>query len=57
MAATDHPSVTVSWVQGSHAYQLGFYYGCRDAGNAAMARALESAPELLPIGALIGARR
>lgn len=57
MAATDHPSVSVSWVSGRAADRLAFYYGCRDAQNAAMARALESAPELLPIAAMIGARR
>jgi len=54
--ATDHPSATVSWSGGGREDRLSFYYGCRDPGNAAMAQALERAPELLPIGDLIGAR-
>lgn len=54
--ATDHPSVMVGWTGGRYD-RLSFYYGCRDAGNAAMARALQSAPGLLPIGDLIGGRR
>jgi hypothetical protein len=54
--ATDHPSVTVTWGGGRREDRLSFYYGCRDAGNAAMARALQSAPDLLPIRALIGTR-
>lgn len=51
--ATDHPSVRIGWSGGRYD-RLSFYYGCRDPGNAAMARALESAPELLPIGDFIG---
>lgn len=54
--ATDHPSVLVGWTGGRYD-RLSFYYGCRDAGNAAMARALQGAPDLLPIGEFIGRRR
>jgi hypothetical protein len=54
--ATDHPSVTVIWGGGRRQDRLSFYYGCRDAGNAAMARALQSVPDLLPIGDFIGRR-
>jgi hypothetical protein len=57
LAATDHPSVTVTWRAARREDRLSFYYGCRDPGNAAMARALESAPELLPIGDMIRARQ
>ncbi len=56
-AATDHPSATVTWREARREDRLSFDYGCRDAGNAAMAAALESAPSLLPIAQLIGSRR
>ena len=54
--ATDHPSVSVSWGGGRREDRLSFYYGCRDPGNAAMARALSTAPDLLPIRDFIGRR-
>lgn len=54
--ATDLPSAAVSWRGGRRQDRLSFYYGCLDPGNAALARALRSAPELLPIGDFIGAR-
>ncbi len=55
--ATDHPSATISWVRGGQADRLRFYFGCRDDRNEAMARALMSAPELLPIEGLIRPRQ
>ena len=54
--ATDHPSVTVTWAGGRREDRLSFYYGCRDPGNAAMAQALSTAPDLLPIRDFIGRR-
>ncbi len=55
-APTDMPSVDVSWAMASGgAGHLHFYYGCR-VGNAAMARALQEAPTLLPIASFIGKR-
>lgn len=55
--ATDHPSVSISWMGRRAADRLSFYFGCRDPANAAMARTLAEAPGLLPIGDFIGARR
>ncbi len=57
MQATDHPSATVTWSGAGGEDRLAFYYGCRDAENAALARALREAPGLLPIGDLIGPNR
>ena len=53
---TDHPSASVSWVNGGQVDRLSFYHGCRN-GNEALGQALGDAPALLPIGDLIGARR
>lgn len=58
-AATDLPSVEIERRQemrravGSHLY---FYFGCDMDENRAMADALGSAPDALPIGELIGER-
>lgn len=57
LMATDHPSAIVTWTGGGRNDQLGFYFGCRDEGNRAMAQALEEAPGLLPIAEMIGPRR
>ena len=55
-APTDMPSVDVTWAMASGgAGHLHFYYGCR-VGNAAMAKALQDAPALLPIAGFIGKR-
>lgn len=55
-APTDMPSVDVNWTMASGgAGHLHFYYGCR-VGNAAMAKALQEAPSLLPIEGFIGRR-
>lgn len=51
--ATDHPSVSVTWEDGSRADRLSFNFGCRDPENSAMARALAGAPDLLPVADLI----
>ena len=55
-AITDQPSVDVTWTGETGAsQQLYFYYGCaRD--NRALADALRSAPDALPIGEMIGKR-
>jgi len=54
-APTDMPSVDVRWSELSGASQhLNLYYGCGEAG--AMREALRAAPDLLPIGDLVGAR-
>jgi hypothetical protein len=55
--ATDHPSVSVTWADGERTDRLIFNFGCKDPGNAAMARALADAPDLLPVGKLIEDRR
>ncbi len=56
-AATDMPSVDVVWHAASGAVQhLNYYYGCRMEGNDAMRSALRDAPDLLPIGELVGKR-
>jgi hypothetical protein len=55
-APTDMPSVEVRWARAIGDSQgLYFYLGCRR-GNEAVAEALGSAVELLPIEALIGKR-
>ena len=55
--ATDHPSVTVTFRDGSAAQRtFPFYYGCRDAGNAALATALRDATKTLPIAGFIGSK-
>ena len=55
-AITDQPSVDVTWASEIGASRhLYFYYGCaRD--NQALADALRSAPEALPIAEMIGKR-
>lgn len=54
--ATDMPSVEVQWDGRTGHRALAYYFGCDRTRNAAMADALGSAPDLLPIGSLIGAR-
>lgn len=54
MQATDHPSATVTWNDGPGGDRLAFYFGCHDAENETLARALEAAPTLLPIREYIG---
>lgn len=55
-AATDMPSVEVQWDGKAGHRGLSFYFGCDRARNRAMADALGSAPDLLPIASMIGAR-
>jgi hypothetical protein len=56
MAPTDMPGVDVRWSEASGGSQhLTFYYGCARE-QPAMAAALRAAPDLLPIGDLIGKR-
>lgn len=54
--ATDMPSVEIQWdgKAGHRAYS--YYFGCDRTRNPGVADALGSAPDLLPIAALIGAR-
>ncbi|WP_234716953.1 DUF6438 domain-containing protein [Ensifer adhaerens] len=54
---TDHPSVSVTWIDASRTDQLTFNFGCKDPLNDAMAQALADAPDLLPVGKLIEDRR
>ncbi|RIA37720.1 hypothetical protein DFR49_3608 [Hephaestia caeni] len=56
MAPTDQPSADVTWtsVTGANG-KLHFYYGCARE-NPDLAGALRSAPDLLPIGEMIGKR-
>ena len=52
---TDQPSVSVSWQGGgTPPASLSLYYGCTAPALAAMKAALRSAPEALPIAAMIG---
>lgn len=55
--ATDMDSATVTWTSRSGTRRLHLYYGCDLERNRALARRLRSAPDLLPIGDFIGARR
>ncbi|WP_010544318.1 DUF6438 domain-containing protein [Sphingomonas elodea] len=55
-AATDMPSVEVQWDGKAGHRALSFYFGCDRERNRMMADALGSAPDLLPIAGLIGAR-
>jgi hypothetical protein len=58
MMATDQDSVDVRWHEADGAEQhLYFYYGCDMERNRAIAERLRSAPDLLPIGDLIGGSR
>ena len=53
--ATDLPSADVRWHEADGAEQhLYFYYGCDMERNRAIADRLRAAPDLLPIGDLIG---
>lgn len=54
--ATDMPSVEVQWDGRAGHRALSFYFGCDREKNRVMADALGSAPDLLPIASLIGAR-
>ncbi|UYY79091.1 DUF6438 domain-containing protein [Sphingomonas sp. R1] len=55
-SATNMPSVEVQWDGRAGHRALSFYFGCDRARHRAMADALGSAPDLLPITAMIGAR-
>lgn len=55
-AATDLPSVEVQWDGRAGHRALSYYFGCDRERNQRMADALGSAPDLLPIASLIGAR-
>jgi hypothetical protein len=55
-AATDMPSVEVQWDGKAGHRALSYYFGCDRLRNPGMADALGSAPDLLPIAGLIGAR-
>lgn len=56
--ATDLPSVTVTWHRPDGGSRLlYFYYGCDMERYQAMAEGLRSAPDLLPVGDLIGRSR
>jgi hypothetical protein len=58
MTATDLPSADVRWRTADGAEQhLYFYYGCDMERNRAIAERLRAAPDLLPIGDLIGGSR
>jgi hypothetical protein len=52
-APTDMPSVDVRWRGAGGERHLRFYKGCRRS-NTALAAALDQAPAMLPIGALVG---
>lgn len=53
-APTDMPSADVTWAsQIGSSEKLHFYFGCKEK-NAALAAALRSAPDALPIAELIG---
>ena len=54
--ATDLPSAEVTW-RAVDRQSLYFYYGCDMERNRAIAERLRSAPDLLPIGELIGGSR
>lgn len=55
--ATDHASVSVTWIEVGRSDQLVFNFGCRDPRNDALARTLADAPDLLQVGKLIEDRR
>ncbi|MES2057021.1 MAG: DUF6438 domain-containing protein [Pseudomonadota bacterium] len=54
--ATDMPSVDIQWKAGEATDKLSFYYGCAMDKGQAMAEALRTAPEALPIANFIGKR-
>lgn len=56
VVATDLPSVEISWSAKGPQQRLYVYYGCDMERNAAMFRALQEAPEVLPIEELVGTR-
>lgn len=56
--ATDLPSADVTWrTSGGEAQHLHFYFGCDMERNRAIAERLRTAPDLLPIEALISRRQ
>ena len=58
MMATDMPSADVKWRAADGVEQhLYFYFGCDMERNRAIGERLRAAPDLLPIGDLIGANR
>ncbi len=54
--ATDMPSVDVRWERAGAEQHLYYYFGCDMEKHEAMADALGNAPDLLPLGELIGER-
>jgi len=52
--ATDAPSVRVRWQGALGSTTLSFYYGCSGKKASRVAADLRSAPDLLPVAALIG---
>lgn len=54
--ATDMPSVEIQWDGKAGHRAFSYYFGCDRTRNPGVADALGSAPDLLPIAALIGAR-
>ncbi|RVJ09026.1 hypothetical protein CN183_13770 [Sinorhizobium medicae] len=55
--ATDHASVAVTWTDQDRTDRLVFNFGCKGPENAAIARVLSAAPDLLAVGKLIEDRR
>jgi len=55
--ATDMPSAAVTWNGRRGEQRLNYYYGCDMARYRALAQRLSHAPDRLPIGDYIGARR
>lgn len=54
---TDMPSVDITWTRAiGDSQKLYFYFGCDREKNAAIAEALGSAPDALPLGEMIGPR-
>ena len=54
LSATDFPSVDITWTEKAPQHHLHAYYGCDMERNAGMFKALQDAPEVLPIRAFIG---
>jgi hypothetical protein len=56
-AATDLPSVDITWTRAiGDSQKLYYYFGCNMGGDRSMAEALGGAAETLPLEALIGER-
>lgn len=55
--ATDMPSAAVTWSSRRGEQRLNYYYGCDMQRYRELSRRLSRAPDLLPIGDYIGARR